>query len=147
MAASLLGASTLAGRLLTGWLLDRWHAGWVSAILFGCGAMGLAGLALGTRDALAFVSVALIGAGMGAEADVMPYVISRHFGMESFSELYGFSFTAFALAGALGPLIMGRAFDLAGSYQPVLGGLAAAAFMAALLMTRTPHRRGSEAHH
>ncbi len=138
IAASLLGAGTLGGRLLTGWMLDRWAPARVSSILFGCGALGLFGFAAGASAEWAFVSTVLIGLGMGAEADVIPYLISRHFDMASFSELYGLSFAAFAVAGALGPLIMGRAFDIAGSYDPVLGGLALAGFVAALLLSRTP---------
>jgi predicted MFS family arabinose efflux permease len=138
MAASVMGAATLVGRLLTGWLLDRWSASRVASILFAGAGIGLAGLAMGANTELAFLSTALIGLGLGAEADVIPYLISRHFDMDSFAELYGFSFSAFALAGALGPLVMGRAFDLFGSYDPVLGGLAFAGFAAAMLIARTP---------
>ncbi len=140
LAASFLGAATLAGRLLTGWFLDRWASSRVCFLLFACGACGLLALALRAGTGWAFASVALIGVGMGAEADVIPYLISRHFSMDSFSELYGYSFSAFALAGALGPLLMGRAFDLAGSYDPVLGILAAAGFTAAFLIGKTPSR-------
>lgn len=138
LAASTLGASTLVGRVLTGWLLDRWPAAWVSSILFAGGAAGLLCLSVRSSAEMAFVSVALIGLGMGAEADVIPYLISRHFPLESFTELYGCSFSAFALAGALGPLIMGRAYDAAGSYDPVLAGFGAAGLAAAILINRTP---------
>lgn len=138
LAASTLGAATLAGRALTGWLLDRWPAAWVSSILFAAGATGLICLSVKSNVELAFVSVALIGLGMGAEADIIPYLISRHFSMESFAELYGFSFSAFALAGALGPLIMGRAYDIAGSYDPVIALFGAAGLAAAILINRTP---------
>lgn len=136
LAASLLGGATLGGRLLTGWLLDRWQASLVSAILFASGAVGLLCLAISPSKEVAFASVALVGLGMGAEADVIPYLISRHFALESFSELYGYSFSAFALAGAMGPLVMGWAFDVAGSYDPVIGGFAFAGFAAALLIWR-----------
>ncbi|MBK9168201.1 MAG: MFS transporter [Bryobacterales bacterium] len=142
LAASTLGGATLGGRLLTGWLLDKWRASGVSSILFACGAAGLLGLAVDGSGALAFVSVALIGIGMGAEADVIPYLISRHFDIGSFSELYGVSFSAFALAGAIGPMAMGRAFDVAGSYNPVLLAFSGAALLAALLIGRAAARRG-----
>jgi MFS family permease len=138
LAASTLGAATLAGRALTGWLLDRWPAAWVGSILFAGGAAGLMCLSVRSSAEMAFVSVALVGLGMGAEADIIPYLISRHFPMESFAELYGFSFSAFALAGALGPLIMGRAYDIAGSYDPVIALFGAAGLAAAILINRTP---------
>lgn len=137
-AASLLGGATLGGRLLTGWLLDRWRASGVCAILFGCGALGVLALLFANSEPLAWLSALLIGAGLGAEADVIPYLLSRYFDMASFSELYGFSFTAFAIAGAIGPLAMGRAYDVLGSYDPLLGGLALSAGLSALLMVRIP---------
>lgn len=138
LGASVLGASTLLGRLGTGWLLDRWAVNRIGGLLFAGGALGLVGLALVPGAASAFISVGLIGLGMGAESDVIPYLLSRYFPMESFGELYGYSFSAFALAGAMGPIIMGRAYDLAGSYDPVLGFFALAGFLAAILISRAP---------
>ena len=138
LGASILGASTLLGRLGTGWLLDRWAVGKVAGLLFAGGALGLLGLAVVPGAPGAFISAGLIGIGMGAESDVIPYLLSRYFPMETFGELYGYSFSAFALAGAIGPIIMGRAYDLAGSYDPVLGFFAMAGFLAAMLISRTP---------
>ena len=58
---------------------------------------------------------------MGGEADVTPYLLSRYFGLRSFSTLYGLTWTAYAVAGAIGPVLMGRAFDVTGSYEALLG--------------------------
>ena len=63
---------------------------------------------------------------MGGEADVTPYLLSRYFGLRSFSTLYGFTWTAYAFAGAIGPILMGRAFDATGSYEALLVQLALA---------------------
>jgi hypothetical protein len=57
--------------------------------------------------ATAFLGAALIGLRMAAEADVMPYLISRYFGLSSFSEIYGYALPADALAATLGPLLDG----------------------------------------
>ena len=59
----------------------------------------------------------LIGIGMGGEADITPYLLSRYFGLRSLSTLYGLTWSAYAVAGALGPVLMGRAFDLTGSLR------------------------------
>jgi cyanate permease len=40
--------------------------------------------------------------------------------------LYGFTWTAYAFAGALGPVLMGKAFDVTGSYEALLLQLAVA---------------------
>jgi MFS family permease len=75
---------------------------------------------------------------MGAEADVMPYLISRYFGLHSFSEIYGYAFTAYALAGALGPLLLGWSFDRFHSYSTALLGLAASMFTGAAVLASLP---------
>jgi hypothetical protein len=47
----------------------------------------------------------LIGLALGGEADITPYLLTRYFGLRSFSTLYGFTWTAYAIAGAIGPMI------------------------------------------
>ena len=55
----------------------------------------------------------------------------RYFGLRSFSALYGLTWTFYAAAGAIGPVILGRTFDLTGSYALLLVILAAALALAA----------------
>jgi MFS family permease len=138
LAASTLGVLTLCGRLLTGLLLDRFFGSRVAGIFFGIAAVGVAILSQAHDIATAFTGAALIGLGMGAEADVMPYLISRYFGLRSFSEIYGYAFTAYALAGALGPLLMGWSFDRFHSYSTALLGLAAAMLAGAAVLASLP---------
>ncbi|MGP0070576.1 MAG: MFS transporter [Bryobacteraceae bacterium] len=138
LAASTLGVLTLCGRLLTGVLLDRFFGSRVAGIFFGIAAVGVAILSQAREIGTAFLGAALIGLGMGAEADVMPYLISRYFGLASFSEIYGYAFTAYALAGALGPLLMGWSFDRFHSYSTVLVVLAAAMLTGAAVLASLP---------
>ena len=46
--------------------------------------------------------------------------------------------TAYAIAGALGPVLMGRAFDFTGSYTVFLTGLSGLMLLAACLMLCLP---------
>jgi MFS family permease len=71
---------------------------------------------------------------MGAEADVMPYMVSRMFPLARFTEMYGFAFTAFAVGGAIGPALMGAGFDRMGNYQLMLAVMAACAAAATALI-------------
>ena len=72
------------------------------------------------------LAAALIGIGAGGEAAITPYLLTRYFGLRSLSTLYGLTWTFYAAAGAIGPVILGRAFDLTGSYVSLLKLLAAA---------------------
>jgi predicted MFS family arabinose efflux permease len=138
LAISAMGAAILAGRLSTGWLLDRFFAPRVGACLFALSALGTFLLAGARTLPVATGSAALIGFGMGGEGDVTPYLLSRYFGLKSFSTLYGFTWTAYAIAGAAGPIVMGRAFDATGSYGALLIQLAGVTLAAGTLLLLLP---------
>jgi MFS family permease len=87
---------------------------------------------------MALGAAVLIGLGLGAEAALTPYLLTRYFGLRSFSTLYGFTWTAYAMAGAIGPLLMGKAFDVTGSYTLLLVVLACGTFVSALLYLCLP---------
>ena len=125
LAASILGLSSFCGRLLTGVLLDRFFGPRVGAVVLTASAAGILLLAGAGSAGGGLMAAALIGVGLGAEADITPYLLTRYFGLRSFSTLFGFTWTAYAVAGAIGPVIMGRAFDLTGSYTSMLTGLSA----------------------
>ena len=85
-----------------------------------------------------FIAAILIGSSMGGESDVTPYLLARYFGMRHLATLYGFTWTAYAIAAALGSVLLGHAFDSSGSYAPLLVRFSLATFGAALLMFVMP---------
>ncbi|MGH9141444.1 MAG: hypothetical protein ACRD3J_08975, partial [Thermoanaerobaculia bacterium] len=61
--------------------------------------------------------------------------------VRSLGSTFGFAFGAFVIAGGLGPLAMGFAFDLTGSYRLPLSGFLVATLAAGALVTRLgPYR-------
>ena len=145
LALSALGAASLTGRLLTGLLLDRFFGPRVAFVLLIGVAAGIQLLSSAHTPLMAIAAAAMIGFGLGGEADITPYLLTRYFGLSSFSTLYGFTWTAYAIAGAIGPVVMGRAFDLTGSYALFLSVLASAGVASALLMLTMPRYGGSRA--
>jgi len=143
LAVSAMGGAILAGRLITGWLLDRFFAPRVAVCLFALSALGTFMLAGARSLPAGMAASALIGFGMGGEGDVTPYLLSRYFGVRALSTLYGFTWTAYAIAGAVGPIIMGRAFDATGSYSALLVQLGVATLAAASLLLFLPPYRMS----
>ena len=137
---SALGFASLAGRLLTGWLLDRYVAVRVSVAMLIIAALGIFLLSTAHSFAAAVTAALLIGFGSGGETDVIPYLISRYFGMRSLSTLYGLNWTVWGLAAVAGPMMMGRAFDATGTYETTLIQLAFVTGAAALLITTLPRR-------
>jgi MFS family permease len=141
IAVSVAGGASLMGRLLTGWLIDRFVAPRVTFVLLATASIGTFLLAGTSSFTVALVAAALIGFGTGGEVDVIPYLLSRYFGLGSLATLYGLAWTAFGLAGAAGPVVMGRAFDGTGSYERVLLWFAGALAGGAALMLTLPVER------
>jgi MFS family permease len=140
LGSSLIGAAVLIGRAGTGYLLDWFPASSLAAILFGGSALGVAALWLGDSR-LMLAGAFLVGLGLGAEIDIIAYMTSRYFGLLDFGKVYSSALAAFALAGALGPLLMGAGFDRTGSYRdPLLVFLVASAIGAALITRIGPYR-------
>jgi MFS family permease len=141
---SAMGAANLAGRLLTGWLLDRYAAPRVAAVMLTVGAMG--GLLMARADSIgvAMIAAVLIGGGSGGEIDVNPYLLSRYFGLRSLATLYGFNWMALGTASAIGPVLMGRAHDATGSYAAILSGLAMVTLVTAGLFLTLPAPRAAK---
>jgi len=138
LALSAMGAAALGGRIVTGWMLDRFFVARVSSALLALAAAGTFLLSGAHSWTVGVVAAVLVGFGVGGEGDVAPYLLSRYFGLRSFSTLYGIAYTVIAVAGAAGPVLMGNAFDSTGTYGPFLVKLSAGMLAVALVMLTLP---------
>ena len=84
------------------------------------------------------LGAALIGIGAGGEAATSPCLLTSYFGLRAFSTLYSLTWTFYAAAGAIGPVILGRALDATGSYASLLMTLAVALGVAAAMNLLLP---------
>jgi MFS family permease len=133
-ALMLLSAMGVLGRIIAGYLVDRFPPHLVAAGLFLGVVVGLVA-AFGASDIrLALVFAAMAGLGFGAETDLMPYLIAHHFGLSSFGRIFGWLYGAFAFGAVLGPLLMGIVFDTTASYDLALTLLIPATIIGAGLM-------------
>lgn len=125
-ALSMAGMSMVAGRIATGYGLDRVHGPSVAILSFLVPAAGIAMLASGMTASIPFLGVVLCGFGQGAQVGLQPYFASRYFGLKSLGSISGAMFSLFLIGTGLGPYISGTGFDLWHSYTPALAGYAAA---------------------
>lgn len=117
----ILGLGILAGRIITGLLLDRFWQGVVAFPLLCLPAIS-AWILLG--DDLTFMMAAiagfLLGFAAGAESDLIAYLAGRYFGMANYGKIYGMLYMPFGLFSALSPIIYAQVYDRTGSYDPIL---------------------------
>jgi len=121
LAASTVGITIIVSRIVIGFLLDKYFAPRVGMFCFMLSAMGTALLAFGAVGPTAFLAAIFFGFSVGAELDLLAYLITRYFGLSSFGMVYGILFAAFLGGVSAGPVVFGRLFDYYGSYVNILG--------------------------
>ncbi|BFM14779.1 MFS transporter [Maricurvus nonylphenolicus] len=127
-----IGASIIVGRLGVGFLIDRFFAPYVAAVLFGLASIGFMVFIIGGVE-YALVAALAIGLSMGAEVDLIGYMISRYFGLKAYGVLYGTIYSIFLVGAAISPFLAGLIFDKLGSYDIFLIMSAACLGIASLL--------------
>ena len=145
----MIGFALMAGRVITGWLLDRIWAPFVCLPILLVPALACYWL-MGTSSDTQTIYIAafMLGFAAGAESDLIAYLASRYFGMANYGKIYGMLYMPFGFASAVSPVLYGRVRDVTGSYD---GMLFAAMFLfaagAVLLITlgRYPVFGGKEA--
>lgn len=119
-AVSVLALFNAAGRVLAGWISDK--IGRINTLFI------MLVIAVGGRSLLYFANegavvqfylgMSVVGLCFGSFMGVFPGFTADQFGQKNNSVNYGIMFIGFALAGYLGPTIMGSVYGSSGSYKP-----------------------------
>lgn len=143
LALSVRGGAGIIGRLFVGFLIDRFSPQRIQSFVLLLSALGTFILAFAGNSPVALIGAAVLGVGLGSEADVAPYLLAHYFGRKHFSVLYGLTWTAYAIGGAAGPLVFGHWYDRAGFYEPhfvvYLACVSLAAVVVSLLLRNSRH--------
>ena len=135
--AGLIGIAVVLGRLLVGFAVDRLFAPHVAiAILLACTAGVLALALLGPVAALPAAFV--IGFSVGAEVDLIGYLVAKYFGIHAYGQIYGRQYSTFLIATGLSPVILGAIRDATGTYTASLFTAAAFMIVSAALFAKLP---------
>lgn len=111
-----IGLAVIASRLLVGFLLDRTFAPRIAISICIIAAAGCAAFIAKGTAAASLTAIAL-GLAMGAELDLMGFLVARYFGLAQFGRIYGWLYGAFIFASGLGPLWVGALRDMTGNYR------------------------------
>ena len=136
LAQSVLFLALTTGRLITGWLMDRFFAPRVALAFLIAPIVGIVMLALGVNEWLAVVAALLVGLAVGAEVDVLAYLTGRYFGAKHFAAVYGSFYGIYSLSGGIGPFVTALAVERFGGYTPVLLAHSAVLLVCCVLLLR-----------
>jgi len=129
---ALFGVAVVIGRIAIGFIVDRVHAPFVAATVFGLTAIGAILLAL-EGPKLAVFFIICLGLSAGSEGDMLAYLTGRYFGLRSFAEIFSWLWSAMLIGVAVGPPVVGAMVDATKSYQTALWIGAALCVLVAML--------------
>ena len=123
--AGLIGINVIIGRLVVGYLIDRFWAPFIAFFFLILPSISCILLAVDQPTAVGItIACLLIGLAAGAELDVMAFLISRYFGIKNYGQLYGGLYVFFAVGSGAAPALFGLWYDIAGNHTPILYGTA-----------------------
>jgi MFS family permease len=136
---ALVLASSMAGRLLMGWLADRYPRKYVMLLIYGIVAVAIPLLAFALTPQTVYVFAVLFGIGLGGDYMVVPLIAGDLFGVRMLGRVLGIILAADGMAEAVAPMIVARMRDATNSYAAgftLLIAIAAAGALAAALLPR-----------
>lgn len=115
--AAIMGATIIFGRLLVGFLMDRF---WAPAVATGFYSLPIIGMLVLLNFPLSFntgVVIAIcIGLAAGAVLDLLAFLTSRYFGPDYYAKIFGATFTFFTVGAGIAPPIYGKMAQQTGDY-------------------------------
>ncbi len=134
---STAGLTSIVGRIVSGFFLDRINSPRVSLIFFVAPLIATLILQYGGSPSVIILGGAILGLGLGAEGEIVSYFISRYFGLRALAEIYSYTYGIFVIGAGVGPVVFGASYDANHSYTPILTiceiGMAVSVALMALL--------------
>jgi len=141
--ASLVLVFSLVGRLLMGWLADRYAKKYVMLLIYLLVASAIPLLFFAASPGLIYVFAMIFGIGLGGDYMIIPLMAAEIFGVRVMGRLMGVVLTADGVAEALAPMLVGKLRDTTTSYAVGFVVLVGFALLGAAAVSLLP-RKGTE---
>jgi MFS family permease len=137
---SLVLTFSMAGRLLMGWLADRFPTKYIMLLIYALVAAAIPFLFLAPASAPMYTFAILFGIGLGGDFMIIPLMTAEIFGLQILGTLLGVILTADGVAEAVSPWLVGHLRDVTGSYTTGFGLLVAMALLGAGIAMALPRK-------
>jgi sugar phosphate permease len=138
---SLVLASSVAGRLLMGWLADRLPKKYVMLLIYTLVSAAIPLLYFVSAPGVIYVFAVAFGIAFGGDYMIIPLMAAELFGLKVMGRVMGIILTADGVAEALAPMLVGYLHDRSKNYAhgfAALIGLAALGAIAIAILPRKP---------
>jgi MFS family permease len=138
---SLVLVGSLAGRILMGYLADRWARKRVMLLIYSIVAASIPLLFAVHGAAGLFLFALAFGVGLGGDYMIIPLIAADLFGIRALGRLMGIVLTADGVSEAVVPMLVATLRDRTGTYGPGFGLLVLLAALGAVAVTLLPATR------
>jgi MFS family permease len=114
--------------------MDRIPKPWIAVPFYVSAIAGLIVLQYSSDYSLLLFAGALLGIGLGTEYGVLPYFLSRYFGVKHYGAISGVIYSVVVFTQGLTPFLMALVFDSTGSYDMALMVIGAGLLFGAVLI-------------
>ncbi len=142
---SVLGGSSIPGRLLIGWASDRISRKQLAVACAIVQALAMVWLAFASSLWMFFAFAVVFGFAYGAESNLIASLASQTFGTKNIGSVAGALVVGFNIGAAIGPLMAGLIYDSTEKYFVSFIASALAATIAALMLLPTRPEVGGAA--
>jgi MFS family permease len=141
---SLVLASSIVGRLLMGWLADRWAKKHVMLLIYVIVSVAVPMIFWSPTPGWLRLSAVLFGIGLGGDYMIIPLMAAELYGVAVLGRVMGVVLTADGVSEALAPMAVAMIRDQRGTYEGgflVLMALAAIGWLAVAFLPARPDGR------
>jgi sugar phosphate permease len=138
---SLALASSIAGRLLMGWMADRFPKKYVMLLIYTLVSTAIPLLYFVSAPGVIYIFAVAFGIAFGGDYMIIPLMAAELFGLKVMGRVMGIILTADGVAEALAPMLVGYLHDRSKNYAhgfAALIGLAALGAIAVAMLPRKP---------
>jgi MFS family permease len=137
-------ASSIVGRLLMGWLADRFPLKYVMLLIYCLVAVAIPILFVAHWPGAIYVFAVIFGIGVGGDYMIIPLMAADIFGVRVLGRVLGVILTADGVAEATAPMLVGWLRDTQGTYAMGFTTLIALAGVGALAVLFLPRNRTAD---
>ena len=138
---SLVLLASIIGRLLMGWLADKFPKKYVMILIYTFVAGAIPLLYFASTPGIIYLFAFIFGIGLGGDYMIIPLMAAELFGIKVMGRIMGLILTADGIAEALSPMLVGWLRDRGGSYANGFGALIIFAIIGIIAVAMLPRKR------
>jgi len=138
---SLVLLASILGRLLMGWLADKYPKKYVMILIYTLVAGAIPLLYFASSPGIIYLFAFIFGIGLGGDYMIIPLMAAELFGIKVMGRIMGLVLTADGIAEALSPMLVGWLRDRGGSYANGFTALILLAIIGIIAVAMLPRKQ------